>query len=79
MVSHSCSECTVVDMGCGEALLAASVPHDVSSFDLKALNDRVTVADMSKVPMQVCILLVLEKLCSTARSAIYLSLTLNGL
>ena len=45
-------------MGCGEALLAASVKHKVFSFDLKALNDRVTVADMSKVPLQVSLFLM---------------------
>ena len=52
------SDCTVADMGCGEALLAASVKHKVFSFDLKALNDRVTVADMSKVPLQVSLFLI---------------------
>ena len=45
-------------MGCGEALLAASVKHKVFSFDLKALNDRVTVADMSEVPLQVSLYVI---------------------
>ncbi|KAF6034943.1 hypothetical protein EB796_006744 [Bugula neritina] len=42
----------VADMGCGEAVLAASVPHKVYSFDMKALNERVTVADMANTPLQ---------------------------
>ena len=42
---------TIADMGCGEARLAASVPHQVYSFDLVASNDRVTVSDMSNVPL----------------------------
>lgn len=41
----------IVDMGCGEAKLAATVPHQVYSFDLVASNDRVTVSDMSHVPL----------------------------
>lgn len=42
---------TIADMGCGEAKIAASVPHQVHSFDLVASNDRVTVSDMSNVPL----------------------------
>jgi len=42
-------------MGCGEAVLAASVPHKVYSFDMKALNERVTVADMANTPLQVTV------------------------
>jgi len=41
----------IADMGCGEAKLAASVPHRVHSFDLVACNDKVTVSDMSNVPL----------------------------
>lgn len=41
----------IADMGCGEARLSASVPHKVYSFDLVASNDRVTVSDMSNVPL----------------------------
>lgn len=45
----------IADMGCGEAQIAeALLPHGytVHSFDLYALNDRVTVADTSKVPLE---------------------------
>ena len=41
----------IADMGCGEARLAANVPHQVYSFDLVKTNDRVTVSDMAKVPL----------------------------
>lgn len=41
----------VADFGCGEAFLAQSVKHKVHSFDLVALNDRVTVCDISNVPL----------------------------
>jgi len=42
-------EHVVADFGCGDAKLAQSVPNKVHSFDLVALNDRVTVCEMSKV------------------------------
>lgn len=42
----------IADFGCGEAELAASLPNKVHSFDLFALNDRVTPCDMSQVPLQ---------------------------
>ena len=41
----------IADMGCGEARLAANVPHQVYSFDLVKANDRVTVSDMANVPL----------------------------
>jgi len=41
----------VADMGCGEALLAQSVPNKVFSFDLVKANDRITVADISRLPI----------------------------
>ena len=41
----------IADMGCGEAKLAASVPHEIHSFDLVASNDNVTVSDMASVPL----------------------------
>ncbi len=41
----------VADFGCGDARLAASVPQRVHSFDLHALNDRVTVCDVAHVPL----------------------------
>ncbi|XP_063289499.1 ribosomal RNA-processing protein 8 [Pelobates fuscus] len=41
----------VADFGCGDALLARSVRNKVHSFDLVALNDRVTVCDIAQVPL----------------------------
>ncbi|XP_018428945.1 PREDICTED: ribosomal RNA-processing protein 8 [Nanorana parkeri] len=41
----------VADFGCGDAQLACSVRNNVHSFDLVALNDRVTVCDMAQVPL----------------------------
>ena len=43
----------IVDFGCGEALLAQSVPHEVASFDLVALNKHVTACNMSRVPLKI--------------------------
>ncbi|GAU97376.1 hypothetical protein RvY_08687 [Ramazzottius varieornatus] len=42
----------VADMGCGEAELSTLVPQKCHSFDLQALNDRVTVCEMSSVPLR---------------------------
>jgi ribosomal RNA-processing protein 8 len=42
----------VADFGCGDAKISRSVENVVHSFDLVALNDRVTVADMSHVPLE---------------------------
>merc|ERR1719373_230396 len=42
----------IVDLGCGEAKISESVEQTVHSFDFIALNDRVTVADMSKIPLK---------------------------
>lgn len=40
----------IADMGCGDARLSQSVSHHkVYSFDLIALNDKVTSCDMSDV------------------------------
>ena len=41
----------IADFGCGEAKISASLPNKVHSFDIFALNDRVTVCDMSKTPL----------------------------
>jgi ribosomal RNA-processing protein 8 len=41
----------VADFGCGEAHVAASIPQKCHSFDLCALNDRVTVCNMTDVPL----------------------------
>ena len=41
----------IADFGCGEAQLAQTVPHTVHSFDLVAVNARVTACDMAHVPL----------------------------
>ncbi|XP_011871561.1 PREDICTED: ribosomal RNA-processing protein 8-like [Vollenhovia emeryi] len=41
----------IADFGCGEARLAACVPHTVHSFDFVALNDRVKACDMAHTPL----------------------------
>ena len=42
----------VCDFGCGEAKLAGSVRQRVHSFDLVAVNERVTACDMAHVPLK---------------------------
>ncbi|KAL6256975.1 hypothetical protein P5V15_011910 [Pogonomyrmex californicus] len=41
----------IADFGCGEARLAASIPHTVHSFDFIALNDKVKACDMAHTPL----------------------------
>jgi ribosomal RNA-processing protein 8 len=41
----------VADFGCGEAMLAQSIPNAVHSFDLVAANEHVTACDMAHVPL----------------------------
>jgi ribosomal RNA-processing protein 8 len=41
----------VADFGCGDAKLAAGVRQKVHSFDLVAVNERVTACDMRSVPL----------------------------
>ncbi|XP_032687368.1 ribosomal RNA-processing protein 8 [Odontomachus brunneus] len=41
----------IADFGCGEAQLAASVPHEVHSFDFIALNDKVKACDIIHTPL----------------------------
>lgn len=41
----------VGDMGCGDAQLAQLVPQTVHSFDLIAVNERVTACDIAAVPL----------------------------
>ncbi|KAK2579379.1 hypothetical protein KPH14_003243 [Odynerus spinipes] len=41
----------IADFGCGEALLAASVPQKVHSFDLISVNERVRACDMAHTPL----------------------------
>lgn len=45
------TDSVIADFGCGEARLAASVPHTVHSFDFVALNDRVKACDMAHTPL----------------------------
>lgn len=42
----------VADFGCGDAKLASALPNKVHSFDLVAVNERVTACDMKKVPLK---------------------------
>jgi len=46
------SSLVIADLGCGEARLARSVPNTVHSYDLVAVNDTVTVADISNLPLE---------------------------
>lgn len=50
---HSMPKSTVIaDLGCGEAKIAQELTSNkVHSFDIVALNDHVTVCDMSKLPL----------------------------
>lgn len=41
----------VADLGCGDAELAATVPQRVHSYDLVAVNERVTACDIAAVPL----------------------------
>ena len=40
------------DFGCGDAKIAASVKNTVHSFDLVAVNERVTACDVRHVPLK---------------------------
>jgi len=42
----------IADMGCGSARLAESIAQTVHSFDLIAVNERVTACDMSQTPLE---------------------------
>ncbi|CBY40265.1 unnamed protein product, partial [Oikopleura dioica] len=42
----------IVDMGCGEAKLSASLKHKVHSFDLVKHNERVIACDVRKTPLE---------------------------
>ena len=42
----------VADFGCGEARLAATIPHKTHSFDLVAANERITACDIASVPLE---------------------------
>jgi len=41
----------IVDFGCGEAKIAASLKQQVHSFDLVSCNEHVVACDISKVPL----------------------------
>ncbi|XP_046395672.1 ribosomal RNA-processing protein 8 [Ischnura elegans] len=41
----------IADFGCGDALIAQSLPNLVHSFDYVALNDNVTACDMAHTPL----------------------------
>jgi len=45
------ADAVIADFGCGDAKLSSSVPNKVHSFDLVAVNERVTACDMKKVPL----------------------------
>ncbi|OWF47013.1 Ribosomal RNA-processing protein 8 [Mizuhopecten yessoensis] len=42
----------VADFGCGDAIIARTLPNKVHSFDLVATNKHVTACDMAKVPLK---------------------------
>ncbi|XP_053995262.1 ribosomal RNA-processing protein 8 [Hylaeus anthracinus] len=44
-------EYVIADFGCGEATLAASIPHKVHSFDFVSLNENVTACDVAHTPL----------------------------
>lgn len=55
MPGHIPRSWVVADMGCGAAQIAAALQpkgYTVHSFDFFALNDRVTVADTTKTPLE---------------------------
>ena len=55
LISSKGKGTVIADFGCGEARLSSALSpdgFDVRSFDLHALNDRVTVCDMANVPME---------------------------
>ena len=45
------ADLTIVDLGCGEARLSLEVEQKVLSFDLIAVNRRVTACDMRDLPL----------------------------
>jgi len=48
---HSRPRLVVGDFGCGDAEIARQVPNTVHSFDLVAVNERVTACDIAHVPL----------------------------
>eukprot|EP00038_Savillea_parva_P004107 m.134174 g.134174 ORF g.134174 m.134174 type:complete len:514 (+) comp11377_c0_seq3:232-1773(+) len=42
----------VADLGCGDALIARSVPNTVHSFDLVSQNEHVVACDIADVPLE---------------------------
>ncbi|VDM93398.1 unnamed protein product, partial [Litomosoides sigmodontis] len=51
--SLKCDGLVIADLGCGNATLAEKLSHiaTVHSFDLVAVNERITACDMSTVPL----------------------------
>ncbi|KAK3728845.1 hypothetical protein QZH41_020227 [Actinostola sp. cb2023] len=50
-INQRSSSLVLADFGCGEALIAQTVPNKVFSFDLVAKNKLVTACNMAKVPL----------------------------
>jgi len=44
------------DFGCGDAMIARSVPQTVHSFDLVSVNERVVACDIRSVPLKNAVL-----------------------
>ena len=54
-MKRNCEKLVIADFGCGEARLAqalSSTCKQIYSFDLVALNDKITVCDFSKTPLE---------------------------
>jgi len=50
-IKSQSKQLVVADFGCGEAKISKSVPNQVHSFDLVAVNEQVTACDMTNVPL----------------------------
>ena len=53
-MKRNCETLIVADFGCGEARLAQALSSSckkIHSFDLVALNDKITVCDFSRTPL----------------------------
>ena len=54
-MKRNCEKLVIADFGCGEARLAQALSSSckqIHSFDLVALNDKITVCDFSKTPLE---------------------------
>jgi len=55
IMKRNCEKLVIADFGCGEARLAQALSSSckqIHSFDLVALNDKITVCDFSKTPLE---------------------------